>query len=64
MHAPEQHDLRPDIARRLEQERFISTVGAMRAASACIACARPISQPSGVAAELSDMFCALNGATR
>ena len=36
----------------------------IRQASACKACARPISRPSGVAAELSDMFCALNGATR
>ena len=26
--------------------------------------ARPISRPSGVAAEFSDMFCALNGATQ
>ena len=28
------------------------------------ACARPISNPSGVVYELSDMFCALNGAGR
>ena len=27
-------------------------------------CARPISAPSAVTNELSDMFCALNGATR
>src|ERR1044072_4545405 len=42
---------------------FISTCGATRAASACIACARPISWPSRVANEFSAMFCALNGAT-
>src|SRR6478609_5808672 len=29
-----------------------------------MACARPISPPSVVTAELFDMFCALNGATR
>src|SRR5271170_7815391 len=29
-----------------------------------MACARPISPPSTVTAELLDMFCALNGATR
>ena len=40
------------------------TDGAMPAASACSAWARPISRPSMVAAEFSDMFCDLNGATR
>ena len=42
---------------------FISTVGDVMAASAWTAWARPISNPSGVTAELSDMFCALKGAT-
>src|SRR5256885_1136795 len=41
----------------------MSTCGATRAASACIACALPISWPSRVANELSAMFCALKGAT-
>ena len=36
----------------------------MPAASACNACARPISNPSTVAAEFNDIFCDLNGATR
>src|SRR3954464_11669265 len=40
------------------------TLGESPAARACIACARPISPPSTVTAELLDMFCALNGATR
>src|SRR3954453_18891346 len=40
------------------------TLGARPAARACMACARPISPPSTVTAELLDMFCALNGATR
>src|SRR3982074_1311624 len=40
------------------------TLGASPAARACMACARPISPPSVVTAELLDMFCALNGATR
>src|SRR5947209_15490817 len=40
------------------------TLGASPAARACIAWARPISPPSTVTAELFDMFCALNGATR
>src|SRR5580693_5257416 len=40
------------------------TLGARPAARACIAWARPISPPSMVTAELFDMFCALNGATR
>src|SRR5271155_4448685 len=40
------------------------TLGARPAARACIAWARPISPPSTVTAELFDMFCALNGATR
>src|ERR1700752_1783445 len=39
-------------------------LGASPAARACTACARPISPPSLVTAELLDMFCALNGATR
>ena len=39
---------------------FMSTCGAMRAARACSACARPIS-PLAVAAALFDMFCGLNG---
>src|SRR5215217_3796301 len=42
---------------------FMSTCGATLAASACIACARPISWPSRVANELRAMFWALNGAT-
>jgi len=40
---------------------FISAQGTTRHASACNACARPISRPSGVAAEFKDMFCALKG---
>src|SRR3984893_2230760 len=39
-------------------------LGASPAARACMAWARPISPPSVVTAELLDMFCALNGATR
>src|ERR1700712_4549798 len=35
----------------------------MPQASACNACARPISPPSAVTAALLDMFCGLNGAT-
>src|SRR5262249_38825045 len=42
----------------------MSTVASTPAASACAACARPISPPSAVTAALRDMFCALNGATR
>lgn len=41
-----------------------SVCGATPAASACNACARPISPPSTVTALLSAMFCGLNGATR
>src|SRR5512145_1955551 len=41
-----------------------SVCGASLAASACNAWARPISPPSTVTAELSAMFCGLNGATR
>ena len=41
-----------------------SVCGATPAASACSAWARPISPPSTVTAELSAMFCGLNGATR
>ncbi len=39
------------------------TLGARPDASACNACARPISPPSSVTAALLDMFCGLNGAT-
>src|SRR5260370_31569739 len=39
------------------------TLGAIRAARACSACARPISPPSAVTAALFDMFCGLNGRT-
>ncbi len=39
------------------------TLGAIRAASACTAWARPISPPSTVTAALFDMFCGLKGAT-
>src|SRR5262245_42650899 len=39
------------------------TLGAVRAARACSACARPISPPSAVTAALFDMFCGLNGRT-
>ena len=42
----------------------MSAVGAMPAAAACTAWARPISAPSAQTAALFDMFCALNGATR
>src|SRR4051794_13671819 len=38
--------------------------GTTPAAAAWAACARPISCPDGVTTELSDMFWALNGATR
>ncbi len=41
----------------------MSVTGASPAASACSACARPISPPSAVTAALFDMFCGLNGAT-
>jgi hypothetical protein len=41
----------------------MSVCGASPAASACNACARPISPPSAVTAALLDMFCGLNGAT-
>src|SRR5712691_12953236 len=43
---------------------FISYVAKSPAASACKAWARPISNPSMVAAEFRDIFCALKGATR
>src|SRR3954463_4100961 len=43
---------------------FISVIGCRPHASACAACARPISPPPGQTIELFDMFCALNGATR
>ena len=42
---------------------FMSTLGGRPAASAWATCARPISPPSMAGYELSDMFCALNGAT-
>ena len=42
----------------------MSTVGSTPAAAAWAAWARPISPPSAVTAALSDMFWALNGATR
>ena len=41
----------------------MSAVGSTPAAAACMTCARPISAPPGVTNELSDIFCALNGAT-
>ena len=41
----------------------MSITGASPQASACNACARPISPPSAVTAALLDMFCGLNGAT-
>src|SRR5215470_17174 len=43
---------------------FMSVCGSTPAASACSACARPISPPSIVTAALFDMFCGLNGSTR
>jgi hypothetical protein len=42
---------------------FMCTEGGSRQASACNACARPISPPSAVTAALFDMFCGLKGAT-
>ena len=42
----------------------MSVCGSSPHAIACTACARPISPPSAVTAELSAMFCGLNGATR
>src|SRR5471030_2028836 len=42
---------------------FMSVCGAMPAASACKAWARPISPPSAVTALFRAMFCGLNGAT-
>ena len=42
----------------------MSTLGSTPAASACAACARPISPPSAVTEALSAMFCDLKGATR
>lgn len=47
----------------LSSTGFISADGSTRAACACIAWARPISAPSRVTNEFSDMFCALKGAT-
>ena len=43
---------------------FIQTIGEMPAASACMTCALPISNPSFVTKELSAMFWDLKGATR
>src|SRR5579872_5586246 len=43
---------------------FMSVCGSAPAASACKACARPISPPLTVTAALFDMFCGLNGNTR
>ena len=48
----------------LSRTGFIRASGSIPAAAACIAWARPISAPPGVTNEFSDMFCALNGATR
>src|ERR1700674_334675 len=48
----------------LSSTGFMSSVGASPHASACIACARPISPPPAHTAELFDMFCDLKGATR
>ena len=48
----------------LSSTGFIRASGSMPAAAACMAWARPISAPSAVTKEFSDMFCALNGATR
>jgi len=47
----------------LSSTGFSAASGSMSAAAACIAWARPISAPSLVTTEFSDMFCALNGAT-
>ena len=48
----------------LSSTGFIRASGSIPAAAACMAWARPISAPSGVTKEFSDMFWALNGATR
>ena len=48
----------------LSSTGFMAASAGIPAAAACIACARPISAPSGATIELLDMFCALNGATR
>ena len=55
------HELSPSAFSRIG---FIAASAGTPAASACTACARPISAPSRVTAELSAMFCDLNGATR
>ena len=47
----------------LSSTGFSAASGSMPAAAACMAWARPISAPSLVTTEFSDMFCALNGAT-
>ncbi len=48
----------------LSSTGFIRTSGSIPAACACMARARPISAPLAVTNEFSDIFCALNGATR
>src|SRR5947209_930637 len=53
-----------ELASGFRRMGFMSAVGSMPAATACTACARPISAPSAQTAALFDMFCALNGATR
>ena len=54
--------VRSDVG--LSRIGFMATSGAIPAAWAWAAWARPISWPAGVTAELSAMFWALNGATR
>src|SRR3954451_9266175 len=41
----------------------MSVCGSIPHASACSACARPISPPSALTGALLDIFCGLNGAT-
>src|SRR5574341_1084314 len=53
----------PALASGFGRIGFISTRGLTPAASACTACERPISPPSGVENEFRAIFCALNGAT-
>src|ERR1700687_4676346 len=48
----------------LSSTGFMSDTGSRPHASAWTTCARPISPPSRQGYEFSDMFCALNGATR
>src|ERR1700693_3747582 len=47
----------------LSKTGFMCTLGGVRAARACSACARPISPPSAVTAALFDMFCGLTART-